>query len=245
MFERLFAELKGRNALITGANRGIGKSIALALGEAGSNIAVHYVEDGHNKQQACEVCQYIQRLGSQCVIVEGDVGIADDVSRIVYEAGIGLRGTVDILVNNAGIGGPKCFEDTTEVEYERQCAVNMKSAFLFVQALVPRMRAKKWGKIVNISSSAAFTGGRSGPHYAASKAGVLGLSRYYAAHLARDGITVNAVSPGPINTDMVKSYPAGDYLGETKDIVAAVLCLLSTGFLTGHTLHVNGGMYLS
>lgn len=245
MFEALFAELKGKNALVTGASRGIGKAVALALAEAGSNVAVHYIEDGNNEEQAREVSRCIQHMGSGSAIVEGNVSSIDDVARIVQEAAIGLKGTIGILVNNAGVGGPKRFEDTSEEEFERLCAINMKSVFLFAQALVPQMCAQKWGRIVNISSSAVFTGGRSGPHYAASKAGVLGLTRYYAASLAKDGITVNAVSPGPINTDMVKAYPAGEYLGETQDIAAAVLCLLSTAFITGHTLHVNGGLYLS
>lgn len=249
MFEKLFAELKGKNALVTGSSRGIGRALALALAEAGVNVAVHY---NKNESQAWEVADEIRQMGVESTVVSGNVGIEEDVVRIIKDAEAGLQGTIDILINNAGKGGQKNLEDTTSQEYDETCAINMKSVFLFTQVLAPKMRKKKWGRIVNVSSSASYTGGTSGPHYAGSKAGVVGLTHYYAANLAKDGVTVNCIAPGPIATDMIKDNKlvTGDIvpvkrLGQTEDIVVAVLCLLATGYITGHTLHINGGMYMS
>lgn len=249
MFENLFAELKGKKALVTGSSRGIGRALALALAEAGVNVAVHY---NNNKSQAEEVADEIRKMGVRSAVVSGNVGIEGDVRRIIQDAESGLGGTIDILINNAGKGGQKNMEDTTSQEYDETCAINMKSVFLFTQFLAPKMRDQKWGRIVNVSSSASYTGGTSGPHYAGSKAGVVGLTHYYAATLAKSGVTVNSIAPGPIATDMIKDNKlvTGDIvpvkrLGQTEDIVVAVLCLLATGYITGHTLHINGGMYMS
>lgn len=245
MFEKIFSELRGKNALVTGSSRGIGKALALAMAEAGTNVAVHFIEFGNNREQAEQVAREIAVTGVRYKLVEGDVSISEDAKRIVRDAEKGLNGTVDILINNAGKGSPKELEKTSLDDYEDICGTNMRSVFLFTQETAPKMKEKKWGRIINISSSASFTGGRSGPHYAGSKAGVIGLTRYFAANLCRDGITVNCLAPGPINTDMVKAYPPGGPMGQPQDVAVALICLISSGFINGHTLHINGGLYLS
>ena len=137
-------------------------------------------------------CRIMRRaadaLGPRCRAVQADVSIAADVERLIAAAG-----PVDILVNNAGIARPQPIEEITERDWDELIDVNLKSCFLVTQAVLPGMRSRKWGRIINISSVAAQTGGVVGPHYAASKAGMLGLTRFYASRLAKEGITVNAI----------------------------------------------------
>jgi 3-oxoacyl-[acyl-carrier protein] reductase len=160
-------------------------------------------------------------------------------------------GPVDILVNNAGIAISRDAGEVSEADWDEVLAVNLKSAFLTTRAVLPDMRARKWGRIINISSAAAQVGGVVGPHYAASKAGVIGLVHYYASHLAKEGITVNAIAPGPINTDMAAGLklapdmvPVGR-LGTAEEIGMAALMIACNGFITGQTINVNGGRYFS
>ena len=158
-------------------------------------------------------------------------------------------GPVDILVNNAGIGLVRGIDDLTEEEFDRTIAVNLKSAFLCTQAVLPLMRAKHWGRIVNISSGAARGAGGVGVHYNASKAGMEGLTRGYAARLVKQGITVNAVAPSLIETDMVHggvaSSPARIPLGRfgtPEEVAQAVLMVIGNAYMTGQTIALNGGM---
>jgi 3-oxoacyl-[acyl-carrier protein] reductase len=158
-------------------------------------------------------------------------------------------GPVDVLINNAGIGLVRTVDDLTEEDFDRTIAVNLKSVFLCTQAVVPGMRARKWGRIVNISSGAARGAGGVGPHYNASKAGMEGMTRGYAARLVKDGITVNAVAPSLIETDMVRSgvassparIPLGRF-GTPEECAQAVLMVIGNAYMTGQTIALSGGM---
>jgi 3-oxoacyl-[acyl-carrier protein] reductase len=160
-------------------------------------------------------------------------------------------GPITILVNNAGIGMVRSIEEITEQDWDEMLAVNLKAPFLVTQAVLPDMRTARWGRIIGLSSVAAQLGGVVGPHYAASKGGVIGLMHYYAAHLAKEGITANAIAPGPISTDMVaglpglrpEHIPVGRF-GTTDEIAAVAVMLACNGYITGQTINVNGGRYL-
>ena len=195
------ADLKGRVALVTGGSRGIGAAIAISLADAGASVAVNYRE---KQLEAQSVADTLRGLGVRATAVRADVSKAADVAAMVAAVEREL-GPVDILVNNAGVGIIRNVEDLTEADFDTTIAVNLKSVFLCTQAVLPGMRARKWGRIVNISSGAARGAGGIGPHYNASKAGMEGLTRGYAARLVKDGITVNAVAPSLIETDMVRA----------------------------------------
>jgi 3-oxoacyl-[acyl-carrier protein] reductase len=157
-------------------------------------------------------------------------------------------GPVDILVNNAGIAIFRGLDDLSEAEFDRTIAVNLKSVFLCMQAVLPMMRQNKWGRIVNISSGAARGAGSIGPHYNASKAGLEGLTRGYAARLVKEGITVNAVAPSLIETDMMKGQaniasriPLGRF-GRAEEVAKAVMLLIDNPYMTGQTIALSGGM---
>ncbi len=240
--------LSGRIALVTGGNRGIGRAIAEALAKAGADVAISY----HTREDdAAETGRTIERLGRRCLATRADVSESVAVERLVSDVEHGLGG-VDILVNNAGITRPQPLEAITEHDWHDLIAVNLTSAFLVTQRVVPAMRTRQWGRIINLSSVAAQLGGVVGPHYAASKAGLIGLTHSYAALLAKDGITANAIAPALIATEMVTSnpraradlIPAGRF--GTVDEVAAVAVLLATnGYITGQTISVNGGWYMT
>jgi 3-oxoacyl-[acyl-carrier protein] reductase len=161
-------------------------------------------------------------------------------------------GPVDILVNNAGISEPKAIEDVTEKLWDITLDTNLKSAFLLTQAVLPSMRKNRWGRIVNIASVAAQLGGVVGPHYAASKAGLIGLTHSYAALLAKENITVNAIAPALIETEMVTANPRAradvipiGRFGRVEEVSDVVVMLARNGYITGQTINVNGGWYMS
>ena len=191
-------DLSRRVALVTGASRGIGKAIALALAEAGADVAVNYRS---RSTEAQAVATAIRNMGRRSVALGADVSDGQAVARLIRGVEETL-GPIDVLVNNAGIALRRELEDLSEADFDNTLAVNLKSAFLCSQAVWPGMRARGWGRIVNISSGAARGAGAVGAHYNASKAGMEGLTRGYAARLAKDGITVNAVAPSLIQTDM-------------------------------------------
>src|ERR1019366_5240003 len=184
-------DLSGRIALVTGSSRGIGRAVALALAREGADIVLNF-RSRLAEAQAVET--EIRALGRRCVAIRADVSLAGDVQNLIQSAE-GKIGAVDILVNNAGIARPQAIEDITEKDWDELITVNLKSCFLVTQAALRAMRSRKWGRIVNISSVAAQVGGIVGPHYAASKAGMQGLTHYYASHLAKEGITVNSIAP--------------------------------------------------
>jgi len=241
-------DLSGKVALVTGASRGIGRGAALALAEAGAQVAVNYRTQ---EAQAQEVCSAIKRLGRHALAVGADVSRAQEVHRLVEAVERDLGG-VDILVNNAGILSQKALEDITEADFDEMIAVNLKSAFLVTQRVLSGMRARRWGRIINLSSVAAQTGGVTGPHYAASKAGMHGLTHSYARHLFKDGITVNTIAPALIETDMVTKnlqvtpevVPVGRF-GMVEEVAQVIVMLARNGYITGQTINVNGGWYMS
>src|SRR5262245_47820763 len=236
--------LRGRTALVTGGSRGIGAAVSRALAEAGAAVAVNYREQA---DQARKLVDELRKQGVQAITVQADVSRADAVARMV-ESVKSEFGTIDILVNNAGIAITRAVDDLTEADFDRTIAVNLKSVFLCTQAVLPPMRARKWGRIVNISSGAARGAGAIGPHYNASKAGMEGLTRGYAARLVKEGITVNAVAPSLIETDMMsgrsdlaRNIPLGR-LGRPEEVAQAVLMVLGNDYMTGQTIILNGGM---
>jgi 3-oxoacyl-[acyl-carrier protein] reductase len=240
---RTFA-LRGHAALVTGGSRGIGAAIVKALGEAGCSVAVNYRE---RAAEAEALAKNIVTAGGRAIAVQADVSKPDAVREMVARASAAL-GPVDILVNNAGIALVRGVDDLTEADFDETIAVNLKSVFLCTQAVLPAMREKKWGRIVNISSGAARGGGAIGPHYNASKAGIEGMTRGYAARLVKDGITVNAVAPSLIETDMMKGQPQlvsriplGRF-GTADEVATAVLMLVDNAYMTGQTVAMSGGM---
>ncbi len=197
-------EISGKVALVTGANRGIGRAIALGLAQIGLDVGVHFLSD---EEKAESVCARIRELGRQAVKIQADVSQAANITRMAKTIEQEL-GTIQVLVNNAGIAHQGKLEDLTEAEWDRIMAVNLKSAFLLTQACLAGMREKKWGRIINISSVAAQTGGVTSPLYVTSKAGLIGLTHSYAAILIKEGITANAIAPALIDTDMVRELGA-------------------------------------
>ena len=241
-------DITGKVALVTGAGRGIGRAIALALAGAGADVAVNYRA---RENDAAEAVREIRALGRRALAVRADVSSGAEVRAMVASIEREL-GPVAILVNNAGIARRQPLDEITEQDWNELIAVNLTSCFLVTQAVLPGMRARRWGRIVNLSSVAAQTGGVVGPHYAASKAGMLGLTHSYAALLAREGITANAIAPALIETEMVTGnaaarpelIPVGRF-GRAGETAEAALLLVRNGYITGQTINVNGGWYMS
>jgi len=242
------AKLEGKTALVTGASRGIGKAIALALAGAGCNVAVNYIKE---HEAAEEVAAMIRKVGRGCKVHQADVSVASQVKGLVAAAE-GSFGPVDILVNNAGIAQSKPIQDIELDDWEHVLRVNLTSAFLLTQAVLERMRERRWGRIINIGSVAAQNGGVIGPHYAASKAGMIGLTHSYASLLAKEGITVNLIAPALIETDMVTRNPNASparipmgIFGSPDEIGRVAVLLAESDYITGQTINVNGGWYMT
>lgn len=248
------AQLSPRIALVTGASRGIGRAIAARLAAAGYRIAANAHEEGDLEA----FCAEAQGTGLACHPFAGDVSDEGQVQAVVDRVAREL-GQIGILVNNAGTNLVKGIEDITPEEWDRILAVNLKSVFLCSKAVIPAMRSRRFGRIVNISSIAAKRGALFGDvHYSASKAGIIGFTRTLARQLAPDGITVNAVAPGLIATDLVKQNIQGQRLTEalalipagrlgTPEEVAELVAFLAgdmAGYITGATVDINGGAYM-
>ena len=238
--------IQGKTCIVTGASRGIGRGCALALGGAGCRVALNYRE---RADEAEETRRLIEEAGGEAFIAKANVSQAEDVRRLVDETRKRF-GPVSILVNNAGVAIKKPIDELTESDWDATLAVNLKSAFLLTQAVLPDMRTARWGRIVNVSSNAAFTGGRVGPHYAASKAGMHGLTHGYAAALVKEGITVNSVAPAVVKTDMMTDdlgvstpHTPMERFGTVEETVDAVMLMVRNGYITGQTLLLNGGIH--
>jgi 3-oxoacyl-[acyl-carrier protein] reductase len=241
-------DLKGRVALVTGGSRGIGAGAATALAAAGCDVAVNY---RNRREDAERVCGEIRKLGRRAIAIQADVSQSNAVRQMAQQVSQEL-GTVSVLVNNAGIARQQKIEDIAEADWDELIAVNLKSAFLVTQAFLPAMREQRWGRIIYMSSVAAQTGGVVGPHYAASKAGMLGLTHSLANLLAKEGVAVNAIAPALIATEMVTSnlqaspgkIPVGHF-GGVEDVSSIVVMLARNGYITGQTINVNGGWHPS
>lgn len=240
--------LQGKIALVTGGNRGIGAACSLALARAGCDIAVNFHRCLENAERTRAE---IEKLGRRVILVQADVSRSDQVNGMIAQIEKQL-GPVNILVNNAGVARPLKVEEISEEEWDAAIDINLKSAFLVTQAVLPKMREQKWGRVINISSVAAQLGGLVGPHYAAAKAGMLGLMRGYANMLVKEGVTANAVCPALIDTEMVRSNPRATAslipvgrFGSVEEVASVVVMLAENGYMTGQTINVNGGWYMS
>jgi 3-oxoacyl-[acyl-carrier protein] reductase len=244
----LMTDLNKRIALVTGGSRGIGGGIAIALARAGADVAVNYHQ---NADAAKTVCHDIAGMGRKAIAVQANVSVSADVKRLVAEVERSLGG-IDILINNAAVAKPRKLEDIPESEWDEILTVNLKSVFLMTQAVIGQMRKRGWGRIINLSSVAAQTGGAVGAHYAASKAGIIGLTHSCASAFVKDGITVNAIAPALVETDMVTSNPNANpamipmgHFGKVDDVASVAVMLAMNEYITGQTISVNGGWYMT
>jgi 3-oxoacyl-[acyl-carrier protein] reductase len=243
--------LADRVAIVTGGGRGIGRAIALRLAEAGANIVVNDIEPVE------AVIKEIKAMGRQALPVVADVSSASEVERMVAEA-ISAYGRIDILVNNAGIARDQLLLRMTEEDWDRVLAVDLKSVFLCTRAVLKYMVKQRWGRIISLSSIAGIMGNPGQASYAAAKAGIIGFTRTVAKEVASRGITVNAIAPGFIDTEMTrhlkadwkdelkKQIPLGR-LGSPGDVAEAVAFLASdaASYITGQVLVVDGGMTIA
>ena len=240
--------LENKIALVTGGGRGIGKAISLALAAAGCDVAVNYVSREADARQTADA---IEASGRRALVVRGDVSKSADVAALVAAVEERL-GPADILVNNAGRAAFESVEQMTETSWTECMQVNLTSVFLMTQAVLPAMRARKWGRVINLTSVAAQAGSVMAVHYSAAKAGVIAATKSYARLLAKEGVTVNAISPALIGTEMVASnphvkpdmIPVGRF-GRVEECADVAVLLARNGYITGQTIAVNGGMYFA
>ena len=239
--------LQGRVALVTGASRGIGQAIAVALARAGVEVAISYRA---RAEEAAQTVRTLESLGRRALSLQADMASDEQVHHLVAETTRQL-GPIDILVNNAGIGQMYPLDALTPALWDETLTINLRAPFLLSQAVLPSMRSRRFGRLIYVSSTAAQVGGIVGPHYAASKAGLLGLMHGYASQLAREGITANAICPALVETEMLTSnpqlpppgaIPVGRY-GRCEEVADLAVLLSSNGYITGQTLQVNGGLY--
>ena len=246
-------KLKGRIALVTGGSRGIGKSIALALAHEGAKVAINYQS---SEEAARDVAKLIEKIGSTAFICKADVSSYADAVRMKDAVATNL-GAVDILVNNAGITSDKTFLKMTHEVWRKVLSVNLDGVYNCTKVFLDGMIEKRWGRIVNITSVIGQIGNFGQANYAASKASVMAMTKTLAKELAGKGITVNAVAPGFIETEMVGAMPekAKDRIvaqiplgrfGRREEVAGAVVFLVSSDgdYITGHELSVNGGLYV-
>ena len=239
--------LAGRVALITGASGGIGQAIGRRLASEGARLALAY---GANGAPAKDLAVEIIATGGQAVPVQADLGSAEAPAALI-EATEDKLGPVDVLVSNAGLGRRQSFEEIACRDFDEMIAVNLRSPFLLAQRVVPGMRERGFGRILFVSSVAAFTGGSVGPHYAASKAGLHGLTHYLAVRLASHGITVNAIAPAlitdtamlPGDPDELRARIPAGRLGRPEEVADLAVAVLGNAYLTNQVIGLDGGLY--
>lgn len=246
-------KLEGKAALVTGASRGIGREIALGLAKQGADVVVNY---SGSVERANQVVAEIKELGRNAVAIQCDVSNSESVANMVKET-IDTFGKLDILVNNAGITKDNLLMRMKEEEWDDVININLKGVFLCTKAVTRQMMKQRSGRIINISSIVGVSGNPGQANYVAAKSGVIGLTKTTAKELSSRGITVNAIAPGFITTDMtdkltedvkeqmLKQIPLARF-GEPSDIANVVVFLASddSRYMTGQTLHVDGGMVM-
>jgi len=245
--------MEGRVALVTGGGRGIGRAVAVRLAKEDAKVAILYRS---NDAAAGETAELVQGAGGECKLFKGDVASPDDVEALVQEVSETF-GPVEILVNNAGIRRDNIFLRMKHAEFDEVLDTNLKGAYLCTHAVLRRMVRARWGRIVNISSVVGLIGNAGQANYAAAKAGMLGFTKSVAREVANRGITVNAVAPGFVQTDLTEELPEdvkerilGDIptgrFGEAGEIaeVVAFLASESASYVTGQTIAVDGGMVM-
>lgn len=246
-------ELEGKVCLVTGASRGIGRAIALALAELGAQIAFSY-QNSHEKAQ--EICQLIKSKGGRCRAFAANMAVEEEVNRMVQEINDSM-GPISVLVNNAGITRDRSFLKMTKAMWDEVISVNLDGLFNVTHAALPCMINLGWGRVINISSVVGLTGNFGQTNYAATKGGVNAFTMTLAREVARKGITVNSIAPGFIATDMTKDVPASALeqvkamtpvgrLGNPEEVADAVAFLAGprASYITGQVLSVNGGLYM-
>ena len=246
-------ELQGRVSLVSGSSRGIGRAIAMALAEAGSDLVVNY----HNNAAAAEeVVTAIKQLGRRAITLQADVSDRKQVGEMIDKAQDAL-GVVQILVNNAGITRDRSFLKLSPEQWHEVIVTHLDGAFNLTGRLLPNMIESKWGRIINITSIVGQIGNFGQSNYAVAKGGLMAFTKTLAREVAHKGVTVNAVSPGFIETDMTAAVPPAvleqvkamtpvGRLGKPEEVAAAVAFLASprSSFITGTIINVNGGMYM-
>ncbi|EGO89236.2 3-oxoacyl-[acyl-carrier-protein] reductase [Clostridium botulinum C] len=245
--------LTGKNAIVTGASRGIGRAIAIKLANLGANVVLNYRSDINSVN---EVVKEIESKGVKAVAIQGDISKFEDAKKIVDEA-MEKLGSIDILVNNAGITKDMLLMRMKEEEFDNVIEVNLKGVFNCTKHVVPIMMKQRSGKIINISSVVGLSGNAGQSNYAAAKAGIIGFTKSVAKEIASRGITVNAVAPGFIATDMtgvlsdkvkenIKNNIPLKRVGDAKDIANTVAFLSSNmaSYITGQVISVDGGMHI-
>lgn len=244
-------ELNGKTAVVTGASRGIGRAVAIELARLGAYVVVNYAG---NKEAASQTVESCVAVGGQAVAIQGDISQAEACTQLI-ETAIKTTGRIDILVNNAGIIRDNLLMRMSEEDFDQVVDTNLKGTYLCMKAAIRPMIKQKYGRIISLSSVVGIVGNAGQVNYSASKAGIIGMTKSLAREVARKNITVNAVAPGFIATDMsakipeamqaemLKSIPAGT-LGQPEDIAHAVAFLASdeARYITGQVLQVDGGM---
>ncbi len=243
--------LKDKTALITGGSRGIGRAVALELAGMGANIVINYAGNEAKAQETKEECE---KLGVSAIIVQGDAAKAEEVNAVISKA-TETFGSVDILVNNAGITRDGLLMKMSDEDFDAVLDTNLRGAFLYTRAVTRGMMKKRWGRIINMASVVGVLGQAGQANYCASKAGIIGLTKSNARELASRNITVNAIAPGFIQTDMTaaltdeqqenisKNIPLAR-LGQPEDVAAMVGFLASDkgSYITGQVISVDGGL---
>ena len=246
-------KLEGRTALVTGASRGIGRAIAIALAEEGADVAVNYVSSEH---AAKEVAERIRALGRRALLAQADVADYPDTFRMAHEV-LKEFGHLDILVNNAGISSDKTFVKMDHASWRKVLAINLDGVFNCTKVFIDQMLKQTYGRVVNITSVIGQIGNFGQANYAASKAGVAAFTKSLAKELAGKGVTVNALAPGFIETEMVQGIPERvrnkllDQIplrrfGTAAEVARAVVYLVSADgdYITGAEISINGGLLM-